>query len=106
MLRRIIEGAADPRDFIQEPERHTSVLEHLNNALRFDGFEVQQQGGRMRLVEAGKGVPVLAELAGLSEVIDFGPRDDEAKLYFQVSEFLKRKDTISYGDRTNQLVGL
>ncbi|MBD3764024.1 MAG: abortive infection family protein, partial [Rhodobacterales bacterium] len=25
----------------------------------------------MRLVEAGKGVPVLAELAGLSEVIDF-----------------------------------
>jgi superfamily II DNA or RNA helicase len=37
---------------------------------------------------------------------DFEPRDDEAKLYFQVSEFLKRKDTISYGDRTNQLVVL
>lgn len=35
---------------------------------------------------------------------DFEPRDDEAKLYFQVSEFLKRKDTVSYGDRTNQLV--
>lgn len=35
---------------------------------------------------------------------DFEPRDNEAKLYFQVSEFLKRKDTISYGDRTNQLV--
>ena len=35
---------------------------------------------------------------------DFEPRDDEAKLYFQVSEFLKRTDTISYGDRTNQLV--
>ena len=35
-----------------------------------------------------------------------GPRwrADEAKLYFQVSEFLKRKDTVSYGDRTNQLV--
>jgi len=35
---------------------------------------------------------------------DFEPRDDEATLYFKVSEFLKRKDTISYGDRTNQLV--
>ncbi len=35
---------------------------------------------------------------------DFEPRDDEARLYFLVSEFLKRKDTISYGDRTNQLV--
>ncbi len=35
---------------------------------------------------------------------DFEPRDDEARLYFQISEFLKRKDTISYGDRANQLV--
>ena len=71
VLPRIIEAAADPRDFIQEPERHIAVLDHLNRALRFDGLEVQQQGGRMRLVEAGKNVPVLAELAGLSEVIDF-----------------------------------
>lgn len=35
---------------------------------------------------------------------DFEPRDDEAKLYFKISEFLKRKDTVSYGDKTNQLV--
>ncbi len=71
VLPRIIEAAADPRDFIHEPDHHTAVLDHLNRALRFDGFEVQQQGWRMRLVEAGKNVPVLAELAGLSEVIDF-----------------------------------
>ena len=71
LLPRIIEAAADPRDFIHEPERHTAVLDYLNRALRFDGFELQPQGGRMRLVEAGKGVPVLSELAGLSEVIDF-----------------------------------
>lgn len=70
-LTRIIEAAADPRDFIHEPERHTAVLDYLNRALRFDGFEVQQQGNRMRFMEAGKGVPVLAELAGLSGVIDF-----------------------------------
>ena len=71
VLPRVIEAAADPRDFTKEPERHSAVLEHLNNALRFDGFELRQQGGRMCLVEAGKGVPVVAELAGLSEVIDF-----------------------------------
>ena len=70
-LTKIIEAAADPRDFTHEPERHVAVLDHLNRALRFDGFELQQQGGRMRLIEAGKNVPVLAELAGLSEVIDF-----------------------------------
>lgn len=63
VLPRIIEAAADPRDFIHEPERHGAVIDYLNRALRFDGFEVQQQGGRMRLVEAGKGVPVLSELA-------------------------------------------
>jgi hypothetical protein len=71
VLPRIIEAAADPRDFIYEPERHTAVLEYLNRALRFDGFELQQQGVRMRLIESGKGVPVLSELAGLSEVINF-----------------------------------
>jgi hypothetical protein len=71
VLPRIIEAATDPRDFINDPERHTVVLDHLNRVLRLDGFELQQQGGRMRLIEAGKGVPVLAELAGLSEVIDF-----------------------------------
>ena len=71
VLPRIIEAAADPRDFIHDPERHAVVLDYLNRALRFDGFEIQQQGGRMRLVEAGKGIPVLSELAGLSEVIDF-----------------------------------
>lgn len=71
VLPRVIEAAADPRDFIHEPERHTVILDYLNRALRFDGFEIQQQGGRMRLVEAGKGVPVLSELAGLSELINF-----------------------------------
>jgi len=71
VLTRIIEAATDPRDFAHEPARHAVVLDHLNRMIRFDGIEIQQQGGRMRLVEAGKGVPVISELAGLSEVIDF-----------------------------------
>jgi ERCC4-related helicase len=35
---------------------------------------------------------------------DFEPKDEETKLYHAVSDFLRRKDTISYGDRSNQLV--
>ena len=35
---------------------------------------------------------------------DFDPFDDETVLYEQVSDFLQRKDTVSYGDRTNALV--
>lgn len=35
---------------------------------------------------------------------DFDPSEREAHLYSFVSDFLKRKDTISYGERSNQLV--
>ena len=59
VLPRIIEAAADPRDFVHDPDRHSAVCDYLNRALRFDGFELQNHGGRMRLIEAGKGVPVL-----------------------------------------------
>ena len=71
VLPRITEAAADPRDFIHEPERHKAVVDYLNKALCFDGFELKQQNRRMRLVDAGKGAPVLSELAGLSAVINF-----------------------------------
>lgn len=37
-------------------------------------------------------------------VFDFEPPDLEVRLYNAVSSFLQRKDTVSYGDRTNQLV--
>jgi SNF2 family DNA or RNA helicase len=37
-------------------------------------------------------------------VFDFDPPDIEVKLYNSVSSFLQRKDTVSYGDRANQLV--
>lgn len=39
-------------------------------------------------------------------VFDFEPPSLEVELYERVSEFLQRKDTISYGDRANALVVL
>nr|WP_258570846.1 abortive infection family protein [Flavimaribacter sediminis] len=68
---RVIEAAADPRDFAHDPPRHTAVLEYLNNALRYDGFELQQQGTKVRLVVAGHSTPVIATLSGVAETISF-----------------------------------
>jgi hypothetical protein len=71
VLPRIIESAADPRDFIKEPERHTAVLDHLNRVLRYDGFELLQQGHGVRLVVAGHATPVIEQLSGVVETISF-----------------------------------
>lgn len=71
VLPRIIEAAADPRDFAQDAERHAAVLDHLNTALRFDGFELQQQGNKVRLVVAGHATPVITALSGMAQTISF-----------------------------------
>jgi hypothetical protein len=71
VLPRIIEAAADPRDFSNDPPRHTAVLDHLNRVLRYDGFELQQQGVRVRLVVAGHSTPVVEQLSGMVETISF-----------------------------------
>jgi hypothetical protein len=71
LLPKIIEAAADPRDFACDAQRHAAVLEHLNVALRFDGFELQQQGSGVRLVVAGHATPVVAALSGMAEAISF-----------------------------------
>ena len=66
-LQKIIEAAADLRNFGNDPERHASVVNHLNRMLYPDGFQlVQTQNGRMRLVESGQEtVPLL----GLGELL-------------------------------------
>lgn len=71
VLPRIIEAAADPRDFTNDPPRHAAVLDHLNRVLRYDGFELQQQGLRVRLVVAGHATPVVEQLSDMVETISF-----------------------------------
>ena len=69
ILPRIIEAAADPRDFIHEPARLQAVIDYLNGPLGFDGFELQQHGNVVRLVTAGGGAPVVQKLAGVADII-------------------------------------
>ena len=70
-LPRIIEAAADPRDFIHEAGRLQAVIEYLNAPLQCDGLELQQHGKTVRLVAAGGGAPVVQKLAGVADIISF-----------------------------------
>lgn len=71
LIGRIIESAADPRDFINEPDRHTAVVEYLNRHLLFDGLKLEPAGRKMRLVEVAETSPVTNELSAMAAGIDF-----------------------------------
>lgn len=70
-MRTVIEKAADPRDFVTEPEKVLQVVGYLNQFLLHDGLELQHQGHRVRLIQAGTSAPVLAALAEKAQTIDF-----------------------------------
>jgi hypothetical protein len=71
LLKRVIESAADPRDFIKEPERQTAVVEYLNKHLIYDGLRLQPAGRTIRLVEIVDTAPVTNELSAMATGIDF-----------------------------------
>ncbi|PAQ06582.1 abortive infection family protein [Mesorhizobium temperatum] len=71
MLKRIIESAADPRDFIKEPERHAAVVDYLNEHLFYDGLKLESADRTMRLVEVLVTAPVTGELSDMAAGIDF-----------------------------------
>jgi len=70
-LTTIIERAADPRDFIQEPEKLEKVLQHLNSYLMHDGYELQCQGSNSRLLKRGTSAPAISALAATVATINF-----------------------------------
>lgn len=70
-LARVIEAATDPRDFVADPERLSTVIEYLNGVLAFDGFALQRQGLAIRLVAVGQASPVLEKLGGVVDTISF-----------------------------------
>lgn len=71
LLPHIIEAAADPRDFLEAPEKLTSVVDYLNKYFAYDGLELQRRGQTMRLVAAGTHTQVIAELVVKTDVLDF-----------------------------------
>lgn len=71
VLTRIIECAADPRDYLTEPEKFTAVVDHLNRFLALDGFELRHQRQKIVLAPVGKSGAVIDHLVTKVEVIDF-----------------------------------
>jgi hypothetical protein len=71
ILKNIIERAADPRDFISDPDRLQSVIEYLNARLAYDGIELQWVGQQVRLGSPGKSSSVVGALATAVVTIDF-----------------------------------
>lgn len=70
-LRRIVEAAADPRDFAEEPDRLERVLEYLNRFLPFDGLKLEKRGLKVRLVEVAETVSVIGSFASTAARVDF-----------------------------------
>jgi hypothetical protein len=71
LIKRIIERAADPRDFVKEPERHAQVIDYLNKHLIFDGLKLETSGRSVRLVEIARAGPAADELSAVVAGINF-----------------------------------
>ena len=70
-LRRVILGAADPRDFAKDPERLDQVLSHLNTFLIFDGLKLEKRGLKVKLVEVAEATSVVGSFASTAARVDF-----------------------------------
>jgi hypothetical protein len=71
VLQNILERAANPRDFLDDPDRLNSVIAHLNVRLSYDGLELQRVGQHVRLGAPGRSASVVGALANAIVIIDF-----------------------------------
>lgn len=55
---RITERLLDPRDYVSREDKLDNVVNHLNEILKYDGFELTKIGTTYRLLEAGGTAPV------------------------------------------------
>ncbi len=82
VLRRVIETAVDPRDFIGNEPRLQATVDYLNAHLRLDGLELIAQGHRWRLARLGGFSRLTETLVEQSLVLDLDTvhRDTERAL--------------------------
>lgn len=66
----VIEKAADPRDFLDSPEKLVAVVEYLNKRLRFDKVELQLLGTVYKLCVLGQHSWVVSSLSVKAEIFD------------------------------------
>lgn len=67
---RMIEAVADPRDYLDQPEKLTAVVEYINKRLRFDGFELRKLGEVYRVVAMAANTIAGAALKSKAQALD------------------------------------
>jgi len=70
-ISRLVEQVADPRDFINEPERHQAVLAYLNQYLVYDDAELVMENRRVRLRKLGAVSTVINAFATKTMALNF-----------------------------------
>jgi Abortive infection C-terminus len=71
ILKNIVERAADPRDFLSDPDRLQTLIEYLNARRSYEGLELQREGQQVRLGAPGRSTSVVDALVNAVVVIDF-----------------------------------
>lgn len=70
-LRRIVEAAVNPVDFIDDPDRGNAVIEYMNARLVFDQMALRKRGTKVELVDAQSNAPVVSALSEALAPINF-----------------------------------
>ena len=70
-IARVILRVADPRDYLGFPAKGQAVVEHLNQCLATDGYELVINGGKPQLRPCGSSSAVIDVFAAKAATLDF-----------------------------------
>ena len=68
---RVLEAVADPRDFLDTPDKHAAVVEYLNQRLSYDGYELRQVSRQLKLVAQQTGSIATQSFDDAISALDF-----------------------------------
>jgi len=67
---RVIEACADPRDYLENESKLTTVVEYMNMRLRFEGFELRKIGQVFKVVALATNTVAAAALMERAKALD------------------------------------
>ena len=70
-LKRLIEASVDPRDYRGNQTEHQEAVQHLNEMIRPDGFELRERNGRYRLEAVSTSPAMLQAVEEHAAALDY-----------------------------------
>lgn len=74
---RIIEAAVDPRDYLDDDDKLTAVVEYMNKRLRLDGFELRKIGQTFKVITLSTNMVAAAALKEKAKALDLDSVHDD-----------------------------